>query len=34
MRYAFVTGRQDDGGFTLDTDEIARTLDLVAKRNA
>lgn len=34
MRYAFVTGRQGEAGFTLDTDDIARTLDLVAERVA
>lgn len=32
MRYAFVVGKPGDGGFVIDTDEIARTLDLVAKQ--
>lgn len=32
MRYAFVTGQQGEGGFTVPTDDIARTLDHVAKQ--
>jgi hypothetical protein len=32
MRYAFVVGRPGDGGFVIDTDDIGRTLDLVAKK--
>jgi hypothetical protein len=32
MRYAFVTGSAVDGGFSLDTDDIARTLACVQKQ--
>ncbi|MGB7602756.1 MAG: glycosyltransferase family 61 protein [Candidatus Sulfotelmatobacter sp.] len=32
MRYAFVIGRPAEGGFTVDTEDIARTLDLVARQ--
>jgi len=32
MRYAFVIGRPGDGGFVIDMDDIARTLDLLSKQ--
>lgn len=32
MRYAFVVGTPQAGGFVIDTDEISRTLDLIAKQ--